>query len=149
MEKLDKIELGLDIVAGYLGSKPACKTTCVEVGEDREGQCITINGRCNRGKVPGYPQCVFADRVTNFFMARTRAVQKIGFDRYFKRIGHIEFFMDGYHSLRSACCTDVQADHVSGGSAFYRRYRNVNRQYMKDLRAYSAFKYNAKCQAFV
>ena len=148
VEKLDKVELGLDIVAGYLGSKAACGRTCVKVGEDRDGHCITIKKNCDHGRVPGYPQCVHVDRATNFFMARTRSVQKVGFDPHFNHIGHIEFFMDGYHSLKSVCCTDVQADHVRGGSAFYRKNRDVNGELLKAHQTYIAYKYNAKCQVF-
>ena len=149
VEKLDKVELGLDIVAGYLGSKATCGRTCVKVGEDRDGHCITIKKNCDHRRVPGYPQCVRVGPVTNFFMARTRSVQKVGFDPHFNHIGHIEFFMDGYHSLKSACCTDVQADHVPGGSAFYRKNRDVNGELLKAHQTYIMYKYNAKCQVFV
>jgi (N-acetylneuraminyl)-galactosylglucosylceramide N-acetylgalactosaminyltransferase len=149
LEKLDKVELALDIVAGLVGSKATCDGTCVKVGRHKDGYCITIKGGCDHGRVPGYPQCIRADRVTNFFMARTRSVQRIGFDPHFDHVGHIEFFMDGYHTLRSICCPDVQVDHVRGGSQFYKKNRNISGGLRKAHVDYVLYKYHSKCQTFV
>jgi len=36
----------------------------------------------------GYPQCFLASGVVNFFLARTRAVQQVGFDPKLQRVAH-------------------------------------------------------------
>ena len=146
MERLDKLELNLDLVSGLISGIPGCKF-CLQVDSDKEGQCISVIHECSRGKLDGYPDCVLVDRPTNFFMARTRAAQAIGFDPNYelRREAHNEFFLDGYHALSCACCSDVSVGHERGGSDLYWKNRNMPSQATKDRRQFFAFKYNAKC----
>ena len=148
MEMLDKLELRLDLVAGRLAKNgPRCGT-CVDIGRDKEEYCLRYRERCTHGSVEGYPHCVYSDRTPNFFMARTRSVQHIGFDPHYDHIGHIEFFSDGYHFLKSACCNDIYVDHLRGGSEFYKKNRFINETLMKEHIKYNLFKYNAKQECF-
>ena len=149
VDKLDRLDIGLDIVSGFVGLNQMCGT-CLKVGMAREGYCITDIQECDYGPVPGYPQCLYVDRVVNFFMARTRSVQKIGFDPHIDHVGHVEFFMDGYHTLRSACCRDVHVNHDRGTQNYiYGKSRTTNGPFMKYYRIHNAFKYNVKCHAFI
>ena len=147
MEMLDKLELGLDLVAGTAGKKTggACGTS-LDIDSGREGFCLRFK-HGSYGHVEGYPHCYYSDRVTNFFMARTRSVQRIGFDPQYNHIGHIEFFMDGYDSLKSACCNDKYVDHIRGGDAFYNKNR-MGGGLVGKRDNYNLFKYNAKQQCW-
>jgi len=59
-----------------------------EEGDEEEGGCL----RCFHGKshqsVPGFKSCFFVDGVVNYFLARTDAVRRVGFDPFLKRVGH-------------------------------------------------------------
>ena len=145
MEMLDKPELGLDLVAGNLGKKTGCGTI-LDIDRGREGFCLRYR-RGDHKPVEGYPHCLHSDRTPNFFMARTRSVQRIGFDPQYNHIGHIEFFIDGYDSLKSVCCTDRYVDHIRGGSAFYNKNR-MGGGLMEKRDNYNLFKYNGKQQCW-
>ena len=152
MEKLDRLDLRLDLVAGHVVSpgKTGSCGSCLQVEMDREGYCVTVNRSCSLGPLDGYPQCVLVDRALNFFMARTKSVHEIGFDPHFNHIGHTSFFIDGYHTLRSACCSDVSIGHFSAGSSpFYHQNRRISGQELIKHQSYILFKYNMKCISFV
>lgn len=59
-----------------------------EEGDETEGGCMyrKSNGRFH--SLPGYPRCFLASGVVNFFLARTDAVLKVGFDPKLKRVAH-------------------------------------------------------------
>jgi hypothetical protein len=145
MEMLDKLELGLELVSGTLGKTTAryCGT-CVYVDRDREGICLSIKEGCGYGQVEGYPHCYYTDRTPNFFMARTRSVQRAGFDPHYRHVAHIEFVLDGYDFLKSACCTDMYVDHIRGGNAFYNKNRLLEGTKLEEHIKYNVFKYGTR-----
>ncbi len=58
-----------------------------EEGDKSDGGCL----RRIRGfhqPLPGYDGCFLVDGVVNYFLARTDAVRRVGFDPFLKRVGH-------------------------------------------------------------
>ncbi|KAJ8253513.1 hypothetical protein COCON_G00201250 [Conger conger] len=101
----------LDVVAGSVGTNKFSHTLIYEEG-DEEGGCLTrVKGTYQ--PIPGIPNCFFASVVINFFLARTDAVRKVGFDPLLKRVGHSEFFMDGLGELLAAICPEINIGHQS------------------------------------
>ena len=78
-----------------------------------DGDCI-YRTYGHRGEVPGYPTCVLADVIQNFYMARTLSLRAVGFDGLFKRISHKEFFLDGLGRLKIAQCSNIEINHDHG-----------------------------------
>lgn len=76
-----------------------------------DGGCLYRKSNGKFHSLPGYPQCSLASGVVNFFLARTDAVQKVGFDPKLQRVAHSEFFMDGLGSLLVASCGHVSIGH--------------------------------------
>ncbi|XP_037370973.1 beta-1,4 N-acetylgalactosaminyltransferase 1 [Talpa occidentalis] len=107
----------LDLVGGAVREISGFATTyrhllSVEPGAPGRGSCF----RQRRGfhhELPGFPGCVVADGVVNFFLARTDKVREVGFDPRLSRVAHLEFFLDGLGSLRVGSCSDVVVDHAS------------------------------------
>ncbi|XP_039657545.1 beta-1,4 N-acetylgalactosaminyltransferase 1a isoform X2 [Perca fluviatilis] len=86
-------------------------TISVEEGGE-EGNCLHIrNGYYH--VIEGFPNCVVADAVINFFMGRTDKVQEVGFNPRLARHGHLEFFIDALGSLHIGSCSDVTVNHAS------------------------------------
>uniref|UniRef100_A0A668RBZ7 Glycosyltransferase 2-like domain-containing protein n=1 Tax=Oreochromis aureus TaxID=47969 RepID=A0A668RBZ7_OREAU len=117
----------LDVVGGAVEENQFYFTLIYEEGEENEGGCLY---RMSQGKfhsLPGYPQCFLANGVVNFFLARTDAVQKVGFDPKLQRVAHSEFFMDGLGSLLVASCSQVSIGHqpktADSQSSTYDKYR--------------------------
>ncbi|KAJ8344620.1 hypothetical protein SKAU_G00288130 [Synaphobranchus kaupii] len=76
----------LDVVAGSVGMYANSFTLIYDEG-DEEGGCLTrVKG--NYQPIPSIPNCFFTSGVINFFLARTDAVRKVGFDPLLKRVGH-------------------------------------------------------------
>lgn len=62
-------------------------TISVEEGGE-EGDCLHIrNGYYHY--IEGFPNCVVADAIINFFMGRTDRVREVGFDPKLARQGHL------------------------------------------------------------
>lgn len=57
-----------------------------EGGED--GDCLHMRNGYHH-VIEGYPNCVVADAIINFFMARTDKVRQVGFDPRMSRTGHL------------------------------------------------------------
>lgn len=53
-----------------------------------EGGCLYRKSNAKFHSLPGYPQCSLASGVVNFFLARTDAVQRVGFDPKLQRVAH-------------------------------------------------------------
>ncbi|KAJ8250865.1 hypothetical protein GJAV_G00214090 [Gymnothorax javanicus] len=119
MESMPK----LDVVAGSVGALANSFTLIYEEG-DEDGGCLTrVKG--NYQPIPEIPKCYYTSGVINFFLARTDAVRRVGFDPLLKRVGHSEFFMDGLGELLVAICPEVGLNHQSRRrNAEYRKYRN-------------------------
>lgn len=52
------------------------------------GGCLHRKSTGKFHPLPGYPNCYLASGVVNFFLARTDAVQKVGFDPKLQRVAH-------------------------------------------------------------
>ncbi|XP_062420545.1 beta-1,4 N-acetylgalactosaminyltransferase 1a isoform X1 [Pungitius pungitius] len=85
-------------------------TMSVEYGGE-EGDCLHIRTGYHH-VIEGFPNCVVADAVINFFLARTYKVQG-GFNPRLARHGHLEFFIDALGSLHVGSCSDVIVSHAS------------------------------------
>ncbi|KAK7167383.1 hypothetical protein R3I94_001698 [Phoxinus phoxinus] len=78
---------------------------------DEEGGCLKrIEGGFHQ-PLSGYNGCVLVDGVINYFLARTEAVRRIGFDPFLKRVGHTEFFIDALGKLLVASCKGLSIGH--------------------------------------
>ncbi|XP_061630690.1 beta-1,4 N-acetylgalactosaminyltransferase 1a isoform X1 [Phyllopteryx taeniolatus] len=107
---------GLDLVGGAVRELTGWTSTfrhtiSVETGGE-DGDCIHIR-RGYHHAIEGFPNCVVADAVINFFMGRTDKVQQVGFNPRLARRGHLEFFIDGLGSLHIGSCSDVIINHAS------------------------------------
>ncbi|KAM4562814.1 beta-1,4 N-acetylgalactosaminyltransferase 1a [Odontesthes bonariensis] len=118
LEKLVDIleKTTLDLVGGAVREVTGYAATfrhtiSVEDGGE-EGDCLHIRLGYHH-VIEGFPNCVVADAVINFFMARTHEVQQVGFDPRLSRKGHLEFFIDGLGSLHIGSCSDVIVNHAS------------------------------------
>ncbi|XP_061531908.1 beta-1,4 N-acetylgalactosaminyltransferase 1a isoform X2 [Phycodurus eques] len=106
----------LDLVGGAVRELTGWTSTfrhtiSVETGGE-DGDCIHIR-RGYHHAIEGFPNCVVADAVINFFMGRTDKVQQVGFNPRLARRGHLEFFIDGLGSLHIGSCSDVIINHAS------------------------------------
>ncbi|KAM8864070.1 beta-1,4 N-acetylgalactosaminyltransferase 1a [Spinachia spinachia] len=86
-------------------------TISVEDGGE-EGDCLHIRDGYHH-VIEGFPNCVVADAVINFFLGRTVKVQQAGFNPRLSRHGHLEFFIDALGSLHVGSCSDVIVGHAS------------------------------------
>ncbi|XP_077075295.1 beta-1,4 N-acetylgalactosaminyltransferase 1a isoform X2 [Siphateles boraxobius] len=79
---------------------------------DEEGDCLHIRTGFHHA-IEGFSNCVVADAVINFFMARTEKIREVGFDPRLARVGHLAFYIDGLGSLHVGSCDDVVISHAS------------------------------------
>ncbi|KAI2649671.1 Beta-1,4 N-acetylgalactosaminyltransferase 1 [Labeo rohita] len=79
---------------------------------DEEGDCLHIRTGFHH-VIEGFPNCVVADAVINFFMARSEKIRQVGFDPRLARVGHLAFFIDGLSSLHVGSCDDIIISHAS------------------------------------
>ncbi|XP_068997275.1 beta-1,4 N-acetylgalactosaminyltransferase 1a isoform X2 [Embiotoca jacksoni] len=86
-------------------------TISVEEGGE-EGECLHIRLGYHH-VIKGFPNCVGADAVINFFMGRTDKLLQVGFDPRLSRHGHLEFFIDALGILHIGSCSDVIVNHAS------------------------------------
>uniref|UniRef100_UPI0037E8644F beta-1,4 N-acetylgalactosaminyltransferase 2-like n=1 Tax=Semicossyphus pulcher TaxID=241346 RepID=UPI0037E8644F len=118
----------LDMLGGTVQGNQFYFSLEYEEGEEMEGGCLNRKSKGKFQQLPGYPQCSFASGVVNFFLARTDAVQKVGFDPKLQRVAHSEFFMDGLGSLVVASCNHVSIGHQrhtnNKDSGRYKSFRN-------------------------
>ncbi|XP_074552457.1 beta-1,4 N-acetylgalactosaminyltransferase 2-like [Halichoeres trimaculatus] len=117
----------LDVLGGAVTGNQFYFTLHYEEGDEMEGGCLSRKSKGRFHQLPGYPQCIMANGVVNFFLARTAAVQKVGFDPKLQRVAHSEFFMDGLGSLMVASCNHVSIGHqprASNTSATYKKFRH-------------------------
>ncbi|KAM7372658.1 hypothetical protein PAMP_009810 [Pampus punctatissimus] len=101
----------LDMVGGAVQGDQFYFSLIYEEGEDGDGGCLHRKSKMKFHSLPSYPQCSLASGVVNFFLARTDAVQRVGFDPKLQRVAHSEFFMDGLGSLLVATCSHVSIGH--------------------------------------
>ncbi|CAL8319931.1 unnamed protein product [Merluccius merluccius] len=103
---LDMVGGAVREVTGY--SATYRHTISVDKG-DAEGDCLHVRQGYYHS-IEGFPDCVVADAVINFFMARTDKMLRVGFDPRFARR---EFFVDALGSLHVGSCSDVKIGHAS------------------------------------
>ncbi|XP_034394269.1 beta-1,4 N-acetylgalactosaminyltransferase 1a [Cyclopterus lumpus] len=106
---LDLVGGAVREVTGYTATYR--HTISVEEGGE-EGDCLHIRNGYHH-VIEGFPNCVVADAVINFFLGRTDMVQKAGFNPRLARHGHLEFFIDALGSLYVGSCSDVIVNHAS------------------------------------
>ncbi|XP_075995791.1 beta-1,4 N-acetylgalactosaminyltransferase 1-like [Genypterus blacodes] len=106
---LDLVGGAVREVTGYTAT--FCHTISVEAGGE-DGNCLHIR-QGHHHSVDGFPSCVVADAVINFFMGRTEKVRQAGFNPRLSRHGHLEFFIDALGSLHIGSCSDVIVNHAS------------------------------------
>ncbi|XP_029946291.1 beta-1,4 N-acetylgalactosaminyltransferase 2-like [Salarias fasciatus] len=101
----------LDVVGGSVEGNRFYFSILYEEGDEVEGGCMIRKSGGKFHPLPGFLNCSFADGVVNFFLARTDAVRRVGFDPQLQRVAHSEFFMDGLGLLMVATCKDVKIGH--------------------------------------
>ncbi|XP_043091390.1 beta-1,4 N-acetylgalactosaminyltransferase 1-like [Puntigrus tetrazona] len=113
----------LDILGGEVSGEQFYFIFEYDNGDESEGGFL----RRIRGfhqSLPNHDGCVLVDGVINFFLARTDAVQGVGFDPFLKRVAHSEFFIDALGKLMVASCKGLcvghQAHQVQFKYDFYR-----------------------------
>lgn len=57
-------------------------------GDERDGGCLKRVKKLYHQPLSGFDGCFLVDGVVNYFLARTDAVRKVGFDPFLKRVGH-------------------------------------------------------------
>ncbi|KAJ8394401.1 hypothetical protein AAFF_G00046120 [Aldrovandia affinis] len=135
----------LDVVGGSVGSNTFSFKLIFEDG-DEEGGCLRrVTGSYQ--PIPGFPNCVFTSGVVNFFMGRTDAVRKVGFDPLLKRVAHSEFFMDGLGELLVGSCPKISISHQPKKSTHgeYDKYRHPPSSDTNSKLALHFFKNHLKC----
>ncbi|XP_035512832.1 beta-1,4 N-acetylgalactosaminyltransferase 1a [Morone saxatilis] len=106
---LDLVGGAVREVTGYTATYR--HTISVEEGGE-EGDCLHIRNGYHH-VIEGFPNCVVADAVINFFMGRTNKVQQVGFDPRLARQAHLEFYIDALGILHIGSCSDVIVSHAS------------------------------------
>ncbi|KAM7404710.1 hypothetical protein PAMP_012032 [Pampus punctatissimus] len=106
---LDLVGGAVREVTGYTATYR--HTISVEEGGE-DGDCLHIRQGYYH-VIKGFPSCVVADAVINFFMGRTDEVRQAGFNPRLTRQGHLEFFIGALGSLHIGSCHDVIVNHAS------------------------------------
>nr|XP_055048566.1 beta-1,4 N-acetylgalactosaminyltransferase 2-like isoform X1 [Misgurnus anguillicaudatus] len=115
----------LDVLGGSVQGNQFSYRLHYEEGNNEEGGCIWRASGTHKAPLPGFKGCFFADIVVNFFLARTHAVRRVGFDPLLRRVAHPEFFIDGLGHLLVATCRDIMMGHqVRKNTGEYNRYRH-------------------------
>ncbi|XP_041634030.1 beta-1,4 N-acetylgalactosaminyltransferase 2-like [Cheilinus undulatus] len=139
----------LDVVGGSVQGNQFYFSLIYQEGEEMEGGCLNRKSNGKFQPLPGYPYCSLASGVVNFFLARTDAARKVGFDPKLQRVAHSEFFMDGMGSLMVASCNHVTIGHQphtsSKDSARYQSFRHPGGSDEEFKRRLHFFKNNLKC----
>ncbi|XP_035850689.1 beta-1,4 N-acetylgalactosaminyltransferase 2-like isoform X2 [Sander lucioperca] len=140
----------LDVLGGTVQGNQFYFSLLYEEGEEMEGGCLYRKSQGKFQSLPGYPRCFLASGVVNFFLARTDAVQRVGFDPKLQRVAHSEFFMDGLGSLLVATCDHVSIDHQpktgnDKDKAHYARFRNPGNSDVEFKLQLHFFKNHLKC----
>ncbi|XP_044067209.1 beta-1,4 N-acetylgalactosaminyltransferase 1a [Siniperca chuatsi] len=106
----------LDLVGGAVrevtGYTATYRHTISVEGGGEDGDCLHMRHGYHH-VIDGFPNCVVADAVINFFMGRTNKVQQVGFNPRLARQAHLEFFIDALGSLHIGSCSDVIVSHAS------------------------------------
>ncbi|XP_070553778.1 beta-1,4 N-acetylgalactosaminyltransferase 1-like [Ptychodera flava] len=156
VEKFEHPNVTVDYIGGTFGDEfgkanqisncYGCRRLEYQPG-DEEGDCLAIRKWKHYHQVAEFPQCFWADGTDNFFMARTSSVRKVGFDPFFERVGHFEYFIDSLGTMRMMGCTDVNIMHKSDRSnPKYNKFRGNNAEAEK--LKHVSFKNNLRCLSY-
>ncbi|XP_056307839.1 beta-1,4 N-acetylgalactosaminyltransferase 2 isoform X2 [Danio aesculapii] len=86
------------------------------------------------------------DGVVNYFMGRTEAVRKVGFDPFLKRVAHTEFFIDALGDLLVVTCKDLKIGHQKHSNTNkYSSYRHPSKSDSNAKMTHHFFKNHLKC----
>lgn len=133
----------LDVLGGAVAGDQFFFTFNYDEG-DEEGGCLSRKLYKKHALLPGFPNCYYVDGVVNYFLARTKQVQRVGFDPFLKRIAHSEFFIDALGSLLIASCKELSVGHQKRmNNAVYTKYRYTDDKQSKLAHHY--FKNHLKC----
>ncbi|XP_078699220.1 beta-1,4 N-acetylgalactosaminyltransferase 1-like [Branchiostoma floridae x Branchiostoma belcheri] len=137
----------LDLVSGVLGGMKAVKMALIPGIHHDDGFCISYKPNQNYGQVPGFPNCYFVTRVTNFFMGRTDGVRSVGFYPAYSRCADREFYLEGLGKLRMAACRGIRIYHNQTRNTEYVKYRFGGdiENYRKITRGITYFRNNIDC----
>ncbi|XP_034568207.1 beta-1,4 N-acetylgalactosaminyltransferase 2-like [Notolabrus celidotus] len=142
----------LDVLGGSVEGKQFYFTLVYDEGQEMDGGCLLRKSNRRFLQLPGYPHCSLTSGVVNFFLARTDAVQRVGFDPKLQRVAHSEFFMDGLGSLMVASCNHVAIGHQPRSSnkdnARYQHYRKPGKEDERFKEKLHFFKNHLKCVLF-
>ncbi|XP_050959539.1 beta-1,4 N-acetylgalactosaminyltransferase 2 [Labeo rohita] len=142
MEKVPE----LDVVGGAVGRDQFFFRLKYEEGDEEEGGCLRRLHRRKIQSVPGLDGCFFVDGVVNYFLARTDAVRRVGFDPFLKRVAHTEFFLDGLGDLLIASCKGLSVGHQKKRKqSKYRHFRFPGRKDGRNKLAHHYFKNYLNC----
>uniref|UniRef100_A0A8C1JRZ8 Beta-1,4 N-acetylgalactosaminyltransferase 2-like n=1 Tax=Cyprinus carpio TaxID=7962 RepID=A0A8C1JRZ8_CYPCA len=135
----------LDVVGGQVEGNQFAFQLQYEEGNSEEGGCITRVSRTH-APLPGFDGCFFADGVVNYFLGRTEAVRRVGFDPFLKRVAHTEFFVDGLGDLLVATCKGFRIGHQKHGPTNkYGSYRHPPKSDSEAKMTHHFFKNHLKC----
>ncbi|KAM4617771.1 beta-1,4 N-acetylgalactosaminyltransferase 2-like [Discoglossus pictus] len=141
-------ETDLDVVGGLVDGGDFTFKLFYQEG-DEDGGCVHKRSG-GYHKLEGFPNCLVAGVVVNFFMAHTRRALAAGFDPKIQRAGHSQFFTDGVGSLNVGACNDVMIRHQrktapkTDKERSYSQYRHDSEQRSNAMRLLY-FKNNLKC----
>ncbi|XP_061448091.1 beta-1,4 N-acetylgalactosaminyltransferase 2 [Rhineura floridana] len=142
----------LDVVGGSVGGNDYKFKLIYEEGAD--SGCLHLRyGFYHR--LEGFPNCVVASGVVNFFLAHTEKSRRVGFDPKLQRVAHSEYFMDGLGSLRVGSCNHVVVGHQPRNTETdsekvavektYGRFRANTQEQIRFKLALHYFKNRMKC----
>ncbi|XP_077068233.1 beta-1,4 N-acetylgalactosaminyltransferase 1 [Siphateles boraxobius] len=131
----------LDVLGGDVSGDQFHFILEYDEGEEEEGGCLKrIEGGFHQ-PLSGYNGCFLVDGVINYFLARTEAVRRIGFDPFLKRVGHTEFFIDALGKLLVASCKGLSIGHQTHRAQNeYDSYRTQGKREEKRKLAHHFFK---------
>uniref|UniRef100_A0A672LJA5 Beta-1,4 N-acetylgalactosaminyltransferase 2-like n=1 Tax=Sinocyclocheilus grahami TaxID=75366 RepID=A0A672LJA5_SINGR len=135
----------LDVVGGQVGGNQFAFQLQYQEGNSEEGGCITRVSRTH-APLPGFNGCFFADGVVNYFLGRTEAVRRVGFDPFLKRVAHTEFFVDGLGELLVVTCKGLTIGHQKHSPTNkYGSYRHPPKSDSEAKMTHHFFKNHLKC----
>ncbi|ROL54663.1 Beta-1,4 N-acetylgalactosaminyltransferase 2 [Anabarilius grahami] len=135
----------LDVVGGQVEGNQFFFKLQYEEGSSEEGGCITRVTRTH-APLPGFDGCFFADGVVNYFLGRTEAVRRVGFDPFLKRVAHTEFFVDGLGDLLVVTCKGLKIGHQKHGPTNkYGSFRHPPKSDSEAKITHHFFKNHLKC----
>ncbi|XP_073725000.1 beta-1,4 N-acetylgalactosaminyltransferase 2-like isoform X1 [Misgurnus anguillicaudatus] len=135
----------LDVVGGEVERNQFAFKLNYKEGNSEEGGCISRVGGFY-APLPGFKGCFFVDGVVNYFMGRTDAVRKVGFDPFLKRDGHSEFFIDGLGELLVVTCQGLRIGHQKKtDTPDYGKYRHPPKADSENKLTHHYFKNHLKC----